>query len=83
MPHGTRPRPSLLSLDVKKQMGSLQIRVLKSSGATVLLDLFQKEAVQEVLDALSDGGYVVLKCATDLNRSAQEYDILSNRVRIS
>jgi len=41
-------------------MDSLEIPVLKPDGTTVTLNLAEKEAMKEVLQALADGGYVVL-----------------------
>lgn len=52
----------------------------RNAGITVTLNLAEKEAVKEVLQALADGGYVVLKSATDLNKSTDKQDILSNKV---
>ena len=51
-------------------MGSLPIEVFKK-GSLVSLDLSQEDARRQVLQALENNGYVVLKRATTLDSSEQ------------
>ena len=46
---------------------SLQIQVCKRAGEEVWLDLSQRSAQMEVLEALQDNGWIILRNAANLN----------------
>lgn len=82
MPRQTCPTSPLDSC-CPCHMDRLEVQVLKSNGEVTSLCLADGEGVKEVLQSLGEGGYVVLKEATDLRVSPGSTEIRSNRVRPS
>lgn len=63
-------------------MDHLDLQVLKPTGGKTALSLSEGKAVEEIIQALVDGGYMVFKHATNLSKFTKKDDILSNRVRL-
>jgi hypothetical protein len=71
---------STMTIRSGNKMGSLAIPVVKPGGGSdpVILNLSKKDAAFEVLQALAQGGWVILKNCTDISKRDEE--ILSNKV---
>ena len=61
-------------------MDDQKVLVQKYDGGTVTLDISNGESVKEVLKALEQGGYVVLKHATNPESFVKKENLLSNKV---
>ncbi|KAI9841654.1 MAG: hypothetical protein M1838_003458, partial [Thelocarpon superellum] len=67
-------------LDILLAMNSLELRVLKPTNSLVTLDLSQGDAVAEVLQDLTEGGWEVFKGATHVSSNSVKQNILANKV---
>ena len=80
MPHRNH-QPAAGAKDPHIKMDFLETEVLKPNGSIITVRLSHKESVVEVLQALAEGGYVVLKDATKISSLTSQEDVESNQVR--